>query len=124
MKVNRGELINWMKRENEVLTDELQTLLDRCLETVGEEHLRLIRSIYSGLERGFPRLLWTLDGSRFETNPNSPHIEECNWCVDLPMEEAHLCPKCWGTGVVKDGGMIAIEVDRHFLFNPLRAHRR
>jgi len=120
LKVNRGALIAWMKGENEVLTDEMQIRLERCLETEGEECLLHVRSIFSGLQEGFPCHLWTLDGETFMKSPPDMQYEECNWCLDLPMEEAHLCPKCWGTGVFKNRGMIKIEVAYHFLFHPLR----
>jgi hypothetical protein len=121
LKVDRGSLISWMKSVDEVLTDELQILLERCLETEGEEHLRHFRAIYDGLSRGFPRLLWTLRGDDFHLGPVSQKEEECNWCPGLPLEEAHLCPKCWGSGIVKSEGMVAVEIAQHFLINPVRA---
>lgn len=121
LKVNRGSLISWMKRQNEVLTDEFQTLFERCLETYGEEHIHLLRTLYSGLNENFPRLLWTLDGENFHLTPAEP--EECNWCTDQPLEEAHLCPKCWGSGIVETKSMTAIVLAYHFLLVPLRASR-
>jgi len=102
-----GELELWEKELNELSQGSHPGRLKRY------------RDLYDNLQEILPKKVWmTQEGRIHEVEPTLP-LEECTWCIDEPDEEAHLCPRCGGTGMGRDAPLM-LDPLKVFLVDPVR----
>ncbi len=115
----RDAVLAWLKEKNPSLLERAQKDLNDLFQMETPGRLKAYRDLYDSLVRTFPNRVWMTGDRRIhEVEPTVPQ-EECNWCRDEPDEEAHLCPKCGGTGVIRDLPL-ALDPIQLFLLDPVR----
>jgi hypothetical protein len=111
-----GKIRDWMRRINPTLYDEMTLELERALLDPGGTRVRIGR-IYEGLALGYPRIIWVDEEGSVKAQGAEMSHQVCTWCVDEELEEAHLCPKCWGSGKIP---LTPVDIQTLFLFDPLK----
>jgi len=115
----RDAVLEWMRGQKPSLMREAEANLESLLLMETPGRLSAYRDLYSLIVDAFPERVWMAwDGRIHEVEPNHPR-EECLWCLDEPYEEAHLCPRCGGTGWSKTQP-IALDPVELFLLDPVR----
>lgn len=115
----RESVLVWMKGRNPLLMERAERDLEELFQMDPTLRLKAYRDLYDMLLFEFPNRVWmTDDGKIHESEPKIPQ-EECTWCINEPDEEAHLCPKCSGTGIVRDLPLL-LDPLKLFLVDPVR----
>lgn len=115
----RGAILSWMNKQKPDLMDGAHQDLERLFQLEPTLRLKAYRDLYDKLLFAFPNRVWmTDDGKIHESEPQTSQ-EECAWCINEPDEEAHLCPKCGGTGIVRNLPVL-LDPLKIFLIDPVR----